>query len=127
MNRLQHLLDRGLIGYGLLHPHEKTKDDGNGRLPGAVNANMLVDPAHVSAGSVGRASGLPSLGPKGGTVYGSHKWNGNGVDHLDDPRLQRQTYPGHKVKRQRGRGGVKGGVIGSGPPWGSRGRSKTSY
>jgi hypothetical protein len=112
-----------LIGYGLLAPHEKTIDEGSGRLRGAVNANMLVDPAHISPGSVERASGLPSRGPKGGTVYGSHKWNGNGVDHIDDPRLQRQTYPGHKMKRRRGRIGVKGGVIGSGPMYGSR----TSY
>jgi hypothetical protein len=124
MKRLQHLLDRGLIGYGLLTPDSKRKDGGSGRLRGAVNHNMLADPAHVSPGSRVRASGMPS---KGGTVYG-RPWEPVPDQHLNEPKLQTQRYPGDKLqKRNRKRVGVRGGIIGSGPPYGSRGRSKTSY
>jgi hypothetical protein len=120
------MLDRGLIGYGLLAPHEKYRDEGRvNQEPGHVTQNMLNDPRHVSIGSRVRASGRPS---KGGTVYG-REWE-PGPNHLNNPALQKKHYPGHRVKGRPGTPNAQknyGGIIKSGPPFGSNGRSKTSY
>jgi hypothetical protein len=119
MNRLQHLIDRGLVSFATIQPHERVKDDG-GSWAGSVNAGHIDDPAHQRAGS--RGFGKPSKGGGAGAEWSP------GSQHIANPRLGRAAYPGHRMSSKgKRRVGVKGGIIGSGPMYGSRGRSRTSY
>ncbi len=83
----------------MLERHQAAQSDGGRGTPGAIDCDEINDPAHTSAGSRTRASGLPRNTARGNKAPGP--------DHLEDPRFQKKRYPGRKVT---GKGNPSGPV-----------------
>jgi hypothetical protein len=114
MSKFQRMVSLGMITRDALgfEAHERVRDDGN-MGGGDVGGGHLDDVRFQSAGNKRRASGKPSA-----SVYGRE--HAPGHDHINAAKHTKATYPGHRMtsKGQR-RTGVKGGVVPSGPMYGS--------